>query len=104
MYYGEAERPPSYFSLERLLPEVGRVVRFDSVSKVLSAGIRIGFVSGPKPILDAIDLHVRQIGSYHFSRYQKLRRTHNHLDRFSELASILAYAGDRSCYTRGIRL
>jgi tryptophan aminotransferase len=37
---------------------VGRVLRFDSFSKVLSAGIRIGFVTGPAPLLDAMDRHV----------------------------------------------
>ena len=59
LYYGKAARPPSYFALEKELEEVGRVVRFDSLSKILSAGMRIGFASGPKSILDAIDLHVR---------------------------------------------
>ncbi|KAF8072229.1 PLP-dependent transferase [Lyophyllum atratum] len=57
LYYGEAARPPSYFSLERDQPEFGRVLRFDSLSKILSAGIRIGFASGPKPLLQAIDRH-----------------------------------------------
>ncbi|KAF5374497.1 hypothetical protein D9615_009113 [Tricholomella constricta] len=57
LYYGEAVRPPSYFSLELEEPEVGRVLRFDSLSKILSAGIRIGFASGPKPLLLAIDRH-----------------------------------------------
>jgi hypothetical protein len=37
---------------------VGRVLRFDSFSKILSAGIRIGFVTGPAQLLDAIDRHV----------------------------------------------
>ncbi|KAH8822857.1 TdiD protein [Flagelloscypha sp. PMI_526] len=58
LYYGKAERYPSYFSLEKSLgPEdqVGRVVRFDSLSKVLSAGIRIGFCSAPTPILNLMD-------------------------------------------------
>ncbi|KAJ3514474.1 hypothetical protein NLJ89_g2365 [Agrocybe chaxingu] len=55
VYYGEAPRHPSYFQLELEEPEVGRVVRFDSVSKILSAGIRIGFASGPTVILNAID-------------------------------------------------
>ncbi|KAK7027244.1 hypothetical protein VNI00_015333 [Paramarasmius palmivorus] len=63
LYYGDTARPPSYFSLEATLlisdddsslPEVGRVIRFDSLSKVLSAGIRIGFASGPQPVLDAL--------------------------------------------------
>ncbi|KIK80735.1 hypothetical protein PAXRUDRAFT_833353 [Paxillus rubicundulus Ve08.2h10] len=56
LYFGKAERPPSYFKLELEMPEVGRVVRFDSFSKVLSAGMRMGFASGPKPIIDAVDL------------------------------------------------
>ena len=59
LYFGDAPRPPSYFMLERDQPEVGRVIRFDSLSKVLSSGMRIGFLSAPQPILDAVILHVR---------------------------------------------
>src|SRR5258708_35792370 len=59
LYYSDDPRPPSYFSLERELPEVGRVIRFDSLSKIISAGLRMGFVSGPVPVLQAIDLYVR---------------------------------------------
>lgn len=55
---GDRPRYPSYFALELEEPDLGRVLRFDSFSKVLSAGIRIGFASGPAPLLDAIDLHV----------------------------------------------
>ncbi|EGN98737.1 hypothetical protein SERLA73DRAFT_181360 [Serpula lacrymans var. lacrymans S7.3] len=57
LYYGKTERPPSYFTLEMEEPEVGRVLRFDSLSKILSAGIRIGFASGPVALLDAMDMH-----------------------------------------------
>ncbi|KLO07959.1 PLP-dependent transferase [Schizopora paradoxa] len=57
IYYGKAPRPSSYFELELEQPEVGRVVRLDSFSKIISAGIRIGFASGPAPILDVIDIH-----------------------------------------------
>jgi tryptophan aminotransferase len=57
LYYSDAPRPPSYFSLEKELPEVGRVLRFDSVSKIVSAGLRFGFVSGPTPLVAAIDLY-----------------------------------------------
>ncbi|KAF9077925.1 pyridoxal phosphate-dependent transferase [Rhodocollybia butyracea] len=57
LYYGKADpRPPSYFSLEATEPsgeeegqsyaEVGRVLRFDSLSKILAAGLRIGFSTG----------------------------------------------------------
>lgn len=58
LYYGTRPRPPSYFTLELEQPEVGRVLRFDSLSKILSSGIRIGFASGPEPLLNAMDLHV----------------------------------------------
>ncbi|EPZ33878.1 PLP-dependent transferase [Rozella allomycis CSF55] len=44
---------PSYFSLD----QSGRVLRFDSFSKILSAGARIGFASGPKALIDRIILH-----------------------------------------------
>jgi tryptophan aminotransferase len=60
LYYGEGARSPSYFTLEReLLPVVGRVLRFDSLSKILSAGIRVGFATGPTALIDAIDANVR---------------------------------------------
>lgn len=62
LYYGTAPRYPSYFALELEEPEVGRVLRFDSLSKILSAGIRIGFASGPEPLLAAIDQHVSPLG------------------------------------------
>ncbi|WAR23604.1 AADAT-like protein [Mya arenaria] len=37
----------------------GRVVRFDSFSKLISSGMRIGTVTGPKPVLDRISLHMQ---------------------------------------------
>lgn len=61
LYYGDAARYPSYFALELEQPEVGRVLRFDSLSKILSSGIRIGFASGPEPLLQALDMHVGAI-------------------------------------------
>ncbi|KAI9439543.1 pyridoxal phosphate-dependent transferase [Lactarius indigo] len=59
MYFGTRPRIPSYFTLEAQTGDrsVGRVLRFDSFSKVISAGIRIGFVTGPTPLLDAMDRH-----------------------------------------------
>jgi len=57
LYYGEAPPPPSYFALERDQPRAGRVLRFDSLSKVISSGMRLGFVSGPEAIVKLIDLH-----------------------------------------------
>ncbi|KAA1477143.1 PLP-dependent transferase [Dentipellis sp. KUC8613] len=60
LYYGKAARPPSYFSLEAQTGEIGRVLRFDSLSKILSAGIRIGFTTGPTRLLNAMDDHTAQ--------------------------------------------
>jgi len=58
LYFGSRPRPPSYFALEvQLGGTVGNVLRFDSFSKILSAGMRIGCVTGPEPLLRAIDMH-----------------------------------------------
>ena len=40
LYYGDGPRPESYFTLEAQDDQpVGRVIRFDSLSKILSAGM-----------------------------------------------------------------
>ncbi len=49
----EEKRIPSYLSLD----VDGRVLRCDSMSKILSAGLRIGWITGPKPLLDRINIH-----------------------------------------------
>lgn len=33
------------------------MLRFDSLSKILSAGARLGWVSGPKALIDRVVLH-----------------------------------------------
>ncbi|GAA5856269.1 hypothetical protein JCM8547_000846 [Rhodosporidiobolus lusitaniae] len=49
---------PSYFEIEaRNGGETGRVIRFDSFSKILSSGMRLGFVTGAKEIVDIMDLN-----------------------------------------------
>ncbi|KAI8370350.1 pyridoxal phosphate-dependent transferase [Radiomyces spectabilis] len=35
----------------------GRVLRFDSMSKILSSGVRLGWVTGPAALVERIDLH-----------------------------------------------
>lgn len=62
LFYDTGPRAPSYFAMERADAScaghpTGRVLRFDSISKILSAGMRIGFVSGPAPLVRAIDAH-----------------------------------------------
>ncbi len=71
--YLTQELIPSYFELEtQVFPEGGHVLRFDSFSKLLSAGLRLvgpfvapydhtdlavqGYATGPKEILHAIDV------------------------------------------------
>lgn len=59
LYFGTMPRPASYFSLEKSEGgEIGRVLRFDSFSKILAAGLRLGWVTGPEALVHAIDLHV----------------------------------------------
>ncbi|XP_048365633.1 kynurenine/alpha-aminoadipate aminotransferase, mitochondrial-like [Sphaerodactylus townsendi] len=46
---------PSFLSLDT----DGRVIRCDSFSKTISSGFRIGFVTGPAPLIDKIILHTQ---------------------------------------------
>jgi len=58
----DKERTPSFLSMD----VDGRVIRFDSLSKVLSSGIRLGYVTGPKPLLEPIIYHM-QVSVLHAS-------------------------------------
>jgi kynurenine/2-aminoadipate aminotransferase len=48
------KRPRSFYSIDN---GEGRVLRFDSFSKLLSSGIRIGFVTGPTELVERLELH-----------------------------------------------
>jgi len=48
-------RTPSFMSMD----VDGRVLRFDSFSKLLSSGIRVGFVTGPPALVERIELHAQ---------------------------------------------
>ncbi|KAI8834324.1 pyridoxal phosphate-dependent transferase [Chytridium lagenaria] len=54
LQYGAA-RTPSYLSMDA----DGRVLRFDSFSKILSAGVRLGWVTGPPKLVERIVLHAQ---------------------------------------------
>ncbi|GBG30372.1 Kynurenine/alpha-aminoadipate aminotransferase, mitochondrial [Hondaea fermentalgiana] len=58
----EADWIPSLYSMD--VDE--RVVRFDSFSKVISAGFRLGFMTGPKEIVNRVVLH-QQVTDLHAS-------------------------------------
>lgn len=49
------EVPPTFLSMDI----EGRVMRFDSLSKVLSSGLRVGWLTGPKQLVKAVELHVQ---------------------------------------------
>uniref|UniRef100_A0A1B6D250 Aminotransferase class I/classII large domain-containing protein n=1 Tax=Clastoptera arizonana TaxID=38151 RepID=A0A1B6D250_9HEMI len=54
--------PESFLSIDT----EGRVIRMDSFSKILSSGLRIGFVTAPIPLLRRIELHM-QVSTLHTS-------------------------------------
>ncbi|KAF7305475.1 Aminotran-1-2 domain-containing protein [Mycena chlorophos] len=58
LYYGpEGKQARSYFALEpEINGEEGRVVRFDSLSKVFSGGMRLGFMSAHPTLAAAINM------------------------------------------------
>ncbi|XP_019389890.1 PREDICTED: kynurenine/alpha-aminoadipate aminotransferase, mitochondrial-like [Crocodylus porosus] len=49
----------------------GRVIRSDSFSKIISAGLRLGFLTGPKPLIDRIVLHM-QVSTIHTSTFTQI--------------------------------
>lgn len=61
-YYLNFEKhfPQSFLSLD----VDGRVIRTDSFSKILSSGMRVGFVSGPKAIIQKILMHMQATVSH----------------------------------------
>ncbi len=42
----------------------GRVIRLDSFSKIVGAGLRLGFITGPTPLIQKIEYHI-QVSSIH---------------------------------------
>lgn len=57
LYYEDDERPHSYLQLEAEDDgPKGLVLRIDSFSKVLSSGIRLGFATGPAPLLEKMSM------------------------------------------------
>uniref|UniRef100_A0A8C9Z013 Kynurenine/alpha-aminoadipate aminotransferase, mitochondrial n=1 Tax=Sander lucioperca TaxID=283035 RepID=A0A8C9Z013_SANLU len=57
-----------------------RIIRTDSFSKILSSGLRIGFVTGPKPLVDRVVLHI-QASTMHTSTFTQVNETltlHSH--------------------------
>lgn len=51
--FDDTERLPSFYSMDK----DGRVIRFDSFSKIVAPGLRLAFATGPKPLMDKFLLH-----------------------------------------------
>ncbi|XP_053315755.1 kynurenine/alpha-aminoadipate aminotransferase, mitochondrial isoform X2 [Spea bombifrons] len=68
-YFLQFNKPwaPSFLSMD----VDGRVIRADSMSKILSSGLRIGFLTGPKPLLERIILHM-QASTLHTSTFTQI--------------------------------
>ncbi|MBN3326155.1 AADAT protein, partial [Atractosteus spatula] len=68
-YFLQFEKPwaPTFLSMD----VDGRVLRTDSFSKILSSGLRVGFVTGPKPLIDRVVLHI-QASTMHTSTFTQL--------------------------------
>ena len=49
------EQPKSFLSLDT----EGRVIRLDSMSKIVSSGLRVGFITAAAPIVASIELHMQ---------------------------------------------
>ncbi|XP_041358468.1 kynurenine/alpha-aminoadipate aminotransferase, mitochondrial-like [Gigantopelta aegis] len=63
-FYLQFSKPyvPSFLSMD----EDGRVMRFDSFSKIISSGMRIGCLSGPRALVNKIIQH-QQVSAVHSS-------------------------------------
>lgn len=68
-YFLQFNKPwaPTFLSMD----VDGRVIRADSFSKVLSSGLRIGFITGPKPLIERVVLHT-QVSTLHTSTFTQL--------------------------------
>ncbi|XP_037753458.1 kynurenine/alpha-aminoadipate aminotransferase, mitochondrial isoform X1 [Chelonia mydas] len=68
-YFLQFDKPwaPTFLSMD----VDGRVIRTDSFSKILSSGLRIGFLTGPKPLIDRVILHI-QVSTMHTSTFTQL--------------------------------
>nr|KAF6478873.1 aminoadipate aminotransferase [Molossus molossus] len=68
-YFLQFNKPwaPTFLSMDT----DGRVIRADSFSKILSSGLRIGFITGPKPLIERVVLHT-QVSTLHPSTFTQL--------------------------------
>ncbi|XP_020661172.2 kynurenine/alpha-aminoadipate aminotransferase, mitochondrial [Pogona vitticeps] len=66
----EKPKPPSFLSMD----VDGRVIRGDTFSKIISSGLRVGFLTGPAPLIDRIILHI-EVSTMHTSTFTQVLLT-----------------------------
>lgn len=70
------KRARSYLALEREVNgETGRVMRFDSLSKIVSSGMRLGILTGPTPAVQRV---VKITENIKYARRQEPPSIHRH--------------------------
>uniref|UniRef100_A0A674ICB1 Kynurenine/alpha-aminoadipate aminotransferase, mitochondrial n=1 Tax=Terrapene triunguis TaxID=2587831 RepID=A0A674ICB1_9SAUR len=74
----EKTKAPSFLSMD----VDGRVIRCDTFSKIISAGLRLGFLTGPKPLIDRVILHMQSSTTAStFTQVSAIAQLHNYLTR-----------------------
>jgi kynurenine/2-aminoadipate aminotransferase len=90
--------PPSFLSMDT----EGRVLRLDSFSKVVSGGLRVGTLSGPRPLVERVMMHVA-CSSLHASTFSQMMvfRFLNEFgqDGFLKHAKSVAEFYENQCHT-----
>uniref|UniRef100_A0A667Y8R4 Aminoadipate aminotransferase n=1 Tax=Myripristis murdjan TaxID=586833 RepID=A0A667Y8R4_9TELE len=83
----------------------GRIIRTDSFSKILSSGLRMGFVTGPKPLVDRVVLHI-QASTMHTSTFTQVSTKHSHiyLCAFQRHTAALTYVAEWHAPSAGMFL
>uniref|UniRef100_A0A4W4GEK4 Kynurenine/alpha-aminoadipate aminotransferase, mitochondrial n=1 Tax=Electrophorus electricus TaxID=8005 RepID=A0A4W4GEK4_ELEEL len=97
-YFLQFQKPwaPTFLSID----VDGRVIRTDSISKILSSGLRVGFVTGPKPLVDRVVLHI-QASTMHTSTFTQVSTLLSHsrslcgLHTFSQKQNAMLSSADK---------
>eukprot|EP01121_Diplochlamys_sp_Union-15-3_P010304 TRINITY_DN2888_c0_g1_i1.p1 TRINITY_DN2888_c0_g1~~TRINITY_DN2888_c0_g1_i1.p1 ORF type:complete len:416 (-),score=54.13 TRINITY_DN2888_c0_g1_i1:49-1296(-) len=82
----------SFFSLD----VDGRVLRFDSFSKIISSGMRLGWVTGPTPLIEKLQLN-QQATCLHVSEHWGENGLASHIQKIQEFYTKQRDACLRAC-------